>query len=281
VPGRGLPDGVEEHFIEAGGLRFRYLQGNKENPGAPAVLLHGWPTWSEVWLPMVRRAFPQWPWIAVDLPCHNKTSLIPKKEISITAYKNAMLAFFDALALPKASIVGCSLGGTLAVHLAIERADKVESIVLIDAAGLVPKLPGKTVRLYLPFFIRASMGAPGPGTVQKLLKKTVFHDPAFVTPEWVNTLVGQWKDKPARQAILATGGALRKPDASVAGDLGKIKCPTLIVWGKEDPQFDYRIGAAAAATIQGARFVSIDGAAHFPMVEKPEETGAAVFDFFV
>ncbi|HLQ42802.1 MAG TPA: short-chain dehydrogenase, partial [Thermoplasmata archaeon] len=51
VLGQPLPASVQERYIEAGGVRFRFLQGGATS-GLPILLLHGWPTWAEVWIPV-------------------------------------------------------------------------------------------------------------------------------------------------------------------------------------------------------------------------------------
>lgn len=262
-------------------MKFRYLKGGAHGHGRPPILMiHGWPSWAEVWLPVAEALGATQPWIALDLPGHGKSSPLPGKDGSLTALRRAVGAFVDALELKRFSVVGCSVGGTLAVMLALDRPQAVERIVPIDAAGLAAKLPGKTVRMYLPFFLRASLGAPGAGGVRKLLNKAIFVDPAQTTDAWVSAMVGVWAGKAQRKSLLKTGGALRKPDASVVARLADVKCPTLILWGKGDPQFDWHIGEESSAKISGARFVGIEDAGHFPQVEQPAATAAALVEFF-
>jgi len=282
VPGMPLPPGVRERHLAAGGVEFRYLHGGPELDAAgrtPLLLLHGWPTWAEVWLPMAEHLAPDRPWIAIDLPCHGRTGLLPPRERSLTGYRRALAAFVDALGAPRVSIAGCSIGGTLSVMVALDRPARVASIVAIDAAGFAPKLPGRTVRMYLPFFLGASLRAPGAGSMAKLLRRAVFHDAAFATPEWAGAMAAQWAAKDRRKALLATGGALRKPDASVAGVLGEVGCPALVLWGEGDPQFDWRIGEAGSRRMRDSRFVPVPAAGHFPMVERPSEVGRAIEEF--
>ncbi|HYT00765.1 MAG TPA: alpha/beta fold hydrolase [Thermoplasmata archaeon] len=282
VPSRTLPPNVEERFVEAGGVTFRYLRGGTpQGSGSPTpiLFLHGYPAWAEVWLPLADALGAGHPWIAPDLPCHNRSLPLPGKDRSLSAYRRAVVALLDALALPRVIVVGSSMGGTLAVMLAIDRPTQVEKLVLVDAAGLVPKLPAKALRLYLPVLLPAYLRAPSAHGMTSLLQKAVFHDPRFADADWVNTLVEQWRPRDQRLAYLATGQALRRSDASVAADLGRIECPTLLVWGLQDPQFDWHIGENAARQIRHARFVPIEDAGHFPMVEKPAETATAISAF--
>jgi pyruvate dehydrogenase E2 component (dihydrolipoamide acetyltransferase) len=277
LPGGPALAGVSEQFREAGGIRFRYLEGG--NPaGAPVLFLHGWPTWAEVWLPVASMLPQDRRWIALDLPNHGKSDAL-KGKTSLTTMKAAVVAFFDELKLERAAVVGCSIGGTLAVMLAIARPQQVERICVIDAAGFGAKLPGKTVRMYLPFFLRTMFGAPPEKAVRKLLNKAVFADKAKTTDAWVRAVTAAFTPKASRKALRAVGGALRKPDASVGTQIHGIACPVLVLWGQKDRQFPWQVGEAASRGMRTAKFIQIPDAGHFPMVEYPERTAEALVPF--
>lgn len=276
-----LPPGVTERFLDTGGVKFRYLTNATatEGAGSPLLLIHGYPTWAEVWLPLLSALGTRRNWFAPDLPCHNRTSALPEKDRSISAYRKAIEAFFDALYLPKAVVVGSSLGGSLGAMLALDRPDHVERLILLDAAGLTPTLPKKTVRLYLPFVLPSYLRHPRATHVRRLLQRAVFHDPRFADEAWVNTIVEQWRPRPQRADFIATGNSLRRPDASVAAKLERVSVPTLLIWGRQDPQFDWQIGETAAHRIPGAKFAAIENCGHFPMVERSRETAQAISQF--
>src|SRR5206468_4718943 len=116
---------------------FRYLSGDSPSGAGselPILYLHGFPTWAEVWLPVARSLADRHPWIAPDLPCHHKSSALPGKDRSISAFRRAIAAFADAIPVPRFAVVGNSLGGALGTMLAIDRPSRVEKLVLIDAA---------------------------------------------------------------------------------------------------------------------------------------------------
>src|SRR5437867_11294325 len=99
LPGQPLPASVTERFLDAGGVRFRYLQGGATS-GFPVLLLHGWPTWAEVWLRVAWVIGARHPWIAPDLPCQGLSSPLPGKDRTLTAYRQAIAAFVDASIFP-------------------------------------------------------------------------------------------------------------------------------------------------------------------------------------
>ena len=278
-----LPPGILEQFVEAGGIRFRYLTNARGHAGgrreSTILFLHGYPTWAEVWLPLAGKLGGRWPWIAADLPSHNGSSQLAGNDRSVSAYRSAVRAFFDRMNPSKAIVIGSSLGGSLGIMLALDRPENVERLVVLDAAGLTPTLPKKAVRLYVPFVLPSYVRHPRPKHVRQLLQRAVFRDPRFVQEDWVTTIVEQWKPRARRSSFIATGNALRRPDASVAADLERLRARTLAVWGRQDPQFDWQIGEAAARRIPGATFTAIENCGHFPMVEKSEETAAIVSEF--
>lgn len=280
TPRRDLPPGVEERFVDAGGVRFRYLTGG-DGDATPVLLLHGWPTWSEVWLRVTPSLGTRHPWVAVDLPCQNRSSLLPGRDRNLSAYRRSLVAFVDALEMPRLALVGNSMGGTLAAMVALDRPERVSRLVLLDAAGLTPRLPGRTARLYLPFLLPCYFRAPGPNHVRKLLTKAVFHDPGFADDAWVSAMVAGWSPRDRRRALMATAFALRRPDASVASELGRIRVPTLVISGRQDVQFPWASALEASRGIPGAVFSAIDGAGHFPMVEKPVEISDLISKFLV
>ncbi len=278
VLGSALPPGVEERFLEAGGVRFRYLRGGAAS-GLPILFLHGWPTWAEVWLPVARELGARHPWIAVDLPCQGRSSLLPKGDRILPSFRRALGAFLDALGLPKVALVGNSMGGSLAIMLAVDRPSSVAQVAVLDAAGLNAKFPGRTVRMYAPFLLPGFFRAPGPGSVRRLLTKAVFHDPSLAGDVWVRAVAASWKPADRRRALMDAGFALRRKEASVYDELPGLSVPTLVLSGREDVQFPWPTAEAAAHRIPNARFAAIDGAGHFPMVEKPQETARLLSDF--
>ena len=112
-----------------------------------------------------------------------------------------------------------------------------------------------------------------------MLRKVVFHDPNFADDAWVRAIVETWKQRDRRKAFVATAFSLRRPDASVAAHLQRLTVPTLVLSGRQDVQFSWQSAKQAAELIPGAHFSVVEDAAHFPMVERPQETAALIQQF--
>src|SRR5439155_1323812 len=118
-----------------------------------------------------------------------------------------------------------------------------------------------------------------PAAVHALLRRAVFYDLRYADEGWVRTMVEDWAPPDRRKAYVATGFALRRPDASVAGALEHITIPTYVIWGREDPQFLWGEGEAASRRMPTSQFAVLSGCGHFPMVERSMETANLLTDF--
>lgn len=175
----------------------------------------------------------------------------------LAAVYAAMLA---ELNLTDVMVVGSSLGGWVAVELALVSA-RVGRLVLIDAIGI--EVSGHPV---------ANVFALTPDEVTAL----AFHDPdrfrmdpATLPPAAQAALV-------ADAAALATYTAGSPVDPTLAGRLAGIAVPTLVLWGASDGIVDSAYGRAYAAAIPGARFELIPEAGHQPQLEAPDATFLAI-----
>lgn len=123
---------VEEHDIEVGGLPIRYLSAGT---GPPLVLLHGagdnaldW-RWVMPTLAATHRVY------APDLP-GSPDSARPAADYSSAFFERFVTAFADALGVERATFIGNSLGGLIALRLALSEPTRVNALVLVDSAGL-------------------------------------------------------------------------------------------------------------------------------------------------
>jgi pimeloyl-ACP methyl ester carboxylesterase len=178
------------------------------------------------------------------------------------------LDVMDALGLDRADVVGLSLGGWLAAELALRHPGRVNRLVLVDAAGT--RVPGVE---------RADLFMAGPARARGLL----FADPESVVarqivpdtppPERLEaTLRGR---EAAARLLWNPAGSYRK----LTSRLGRIKAPTLVIWGAQDRVLPPALGQAYQRGIPGARLETLDGCGHLPPFEQPERFARLVLDF--
>jgi pimeloyl-ACP methyl ester carboxylesterase len=178
------------------------------------------------------------------------------------------LDVMDALRLERADVVGLSLGGWLAAELALRHPHRVNRLVLVDAAGT--RVPGVE---------QADLFMAGPARARALL---------FAEPD--STLARQVvPDVPPPErleAVLrgreAAARLLWNPHVQyrkLTSRLGRIKAPTLVVWGAQDQVLPRPLGEAYRDGIPGATLTTIDGCGHLPPIEQPERFARVVLDF--
>lgn len=267
-------DGEEEadsgpRSVDAAGRRISYhdRMPNREE-GPPLVLLHGFGGDKDNWLFNIdalatgRRA------LAPDLPGHGESS----KDVGVgdlDSLAAAVLAFFDALDLSNAHLVGHSLGGAIAVEVARAAPNRVASLSLIAPAGL----GGGVSDDYLLGFIEAQRRKELKTVLQMLFKA-----PGLVGKDMIEG-VSRFKRMDGADAALRKvrdavfpGGAVA---VDVAGALAAYRGPVLAIWGDAD-----RIVPPPAGGLPSAvRLETIADAGHLPQLEASSKVNVLIEEF--
>jgi len=177
-------------------------------------------------------------------------------------------ALLDTLGVAKVSLVGLSLGGWVAAELALRRPDRVDRLVLVDAAGLrVEGAPPAEFFMATPPQLRRLLFAQPDSDLAKSLI------PDVPPPERLETAL---KSREAAARLLWNPHFAQR---KLRNRLHYIQAPTLVVWGKEDNLIPLAHGQTFAAGIPNARLVVLDGCAHLPPFEQPESFVATVLPF--
>jgi pimeloyl-ACP methyl ester carboxylesterase len=265
--------GVSPRSIQVGDARLRYV---RRGDGPAVVLVHGFAssiyTWAEVLPPLAQRHDV----VAVDLPGFGGSDVPARFDAQAMAELLARL--MDGLGLPRASLVGNSLGGALSAVTAARHPGRVERLVLIDSAGYNL---GPADR---PLLLRAIGTLPG-GLLdiwpQRPLVRfglvQVFHDDSKVTPERVEEYLAPMARRGARAAVRAV---LRGSEAfGLPGVLREVRAPTLVIWGADDAWIPLRDADRFVRDIRGARKVVLERCGHVPQEERPVELARLVGEF--
>ena len=165
----------------------------------------------------------------------------------------------------RASIVGNSLGGWTAAAVALAHPEKVDRLILVDAAGYTPARTGG------PALKRETMLMLNPSTLEgtKLLMSTIFYNKAMITDQFIRQVhTGRLAKNDGYTVNMFIESILRNEDM-LDGRLGAIKVPTLVVWGTEDALTPLVLGKAFAQDIVGAELFTIEKCGHVPQVESP------------
>lgn len=261
--------GLTPRFETVDGVRVRYVRAGS---GPAVVLLHGFTssivTWRDVLPGMARRHDV----LALDLPGFGGSDQPP--DLSARLYPRLVLALMDRTGIVRASLVGNSMGGAVAIGVAAEAPERVDRLVLIDSAGFNLS-PGDR-----PFMVRLA-GSWGGALAERLpirralvraALRQVFFDDAQVTPERVEEYVAPLL-RPGTMAsvrsLLASQGA---EAAAFQRTIAGVRAPTLVLWGRQDAWIPLEHAGRFAAAIPGARTVVLEACGHMPQEERPGET---------
>ena len=209
--------------------------------------------------------------LAVDLPGHGRSEGMPLATIGEMA--DWVLRLLDALKLPKAAVVGHSMGSLVALECAARRPERVERIALLGTA-----YPMKVGEAFLDAAKRNDQAAYDMETIWG-------HAPQV--PLGGNPNPGMWMygDMLARLERLAPGVLYNDLNAcnSYAGGeaaAAKVKCPVLFILGRRDQMTVPKAGQAFAQMLPGAKVVQIAPSGHSLMAESPDATLDALIEFF-
>src|SRR5262249_40292877 len=170
--------------------------------------------------------------------------------------------FLEILALPPAVVGGNSLGGHLALELALARPDRVSGLILTGSSGLFER--------------GFSRGVPHHPTADYLEQKLAetFHDPELVTPARVERVRAIATDRALVRRVLRLAASTRRH--SLAARLSGIGVPTLLVWGQDDRITPPAVARRFQALIPDSSLVLLGACGHAPMLEHPEAFAAVV-----
>jgi pimeloyl-ACP methyl ester carboxylesterase len=265
-----LPGGFHVHYQDEG------------DPSRPLlVLLHGFgdsfTTW-EGWAPELKTKFHV---VRVDFPGHGLTQAPAGYQLSIEGLVEFVDAFAAKLALPKFAVAGNSMGGGVAWLLAVRHPDRIDALILADAAGFPNEKPPAEVPLafkILQYPIgRAILRNIDNRPLVRQGLKTDVYDKALITP----ALVDRWSEfqrAPGHRAILM-GVNFGAQTQATAEMLGTIKVPTLVLHGESDVLIEPASARKFAAAIPGAQLIVYPQVGHLPQIEIPQRSAADVAAF--
>lgn len=266
------------HTIAVHGVEVSYA---KAGDGPPVVLLHGLGEASVVWFRNVDPLAQRYSVYAPDLWGHGRSADFGT--YSVEAGVRFLVGFLDALSLDSAHVVGNSLGGLLALATAIQRPERIRSLVLEGSAGLGRELPVFLRIMTLPL-VGEVMAVPRRGSIKRLMRM-MMRQPAEATDEFVDALLLE-RALPGRARVmlrmLRSGATLRgvKRASLIAERLGDVHAPALLAWGRQDPVFPLAHAQRAAQVIPNARLDVYEDCGHWPHLEYHARFNTSVAGFF-
>ncbi len=259
---------VNHNSLYAGDIKTTF---NSTGQGDPVILLHGNPSYGLFWYPVIGPLSNKFRVIAPDVVGYGESDK-PSAPYDKHFYCSWLNEFMDALGLNKASIVGHSQGGAIAIHFALDYQDRVDKLVIVDSGGLgVLESTGVLVALILYVLFPSRKAA-------LRLGRYSFQGSTEISgrESWTDYGIEVLKLPGSRRAPLRSwkiGGRI------TSEQLGNIVQDTLLIWGEQDKYFSVSQAEAAHKSIPDSKLHIISNSGHVPFYDQPEEFNNLLINF--
>jgi pimeloyl-ACP methyl ester carboxylesterase len=275
-------------FVDIGSLRVHHTHGGH---GSPVVFIHGLGSSGYMeWRYNLESSAARHRVFAPDLPGYGRTEK-PRARYTIPYFARFVERYMEDRGLRTACLIGASLGGRIALEVALESPQLARKLVLVNTLGLgrpkaqmahmayglvtIPRVGEAVMR-----FTRGALNWASPSMIRRVAARY-----AGATSDLEKTLDNAYLEDlreiyamdEFHSAYLSTVRSLINPRALFGGHhdvtarLNELKIPVQLIWGADDPLFPLAHAARAHALIQGSRLAVIEGAGHSPQAERPEE----------
>lgn len=263
-------------FIELDGLSTHYLE---KGFGEPVILLHGFFFDSYMWNKNIDLLAEKYKVYAIDLWGFGYSTRKPL-DYGYPLYTEQLLKFMDALKIPKASLVGQSMGGGTIINFTISNRHRVEKIILVDAAGLPNKLPIMGRISNLPKLGEFMYGLNNNFIRRMTLGNTFLYNKKKITDEYFKNAMRFHKIKGSTEVMLSI---TRKQFFDTLIEeikmMSLMNLPTQIVWGREEKSIPLSIGKEMHRILKGSQLAIFDQAGHCAHIDQPEMFNQLVLNF--
>jgi pimeloyl-ACP methyl ester carboxylesterase len=278
-----LPGSFDEWQIELHGRRVIYRIAGS---GPPVVLIHGMLNSSSHWRSVALNLAGEHTVIAPDLIGHGD-SAAPRGDYSLGAHAASIRDLLAAVGIERATLVGHSLGGGVAMQFFYQFPQRVERLALVSSGGLghevspmlrTAALPGMSTLLSMTIHARML------GALQETgarLRGRGYDWGVYL--QAITRALRPLQNAGAREAFLQTLRAVIDVHGQRVSATDRLylleSIPTMIVWGERDQTIPLAHGRRAHAGIPGSRFRTLAKAAHFPHLDDPDGLSEALRSF--
>jgi 2-hydroxy-6-oxonona-2,4-dienedioate hydrolase len=250
--------GAKIHYVEAGS-------------GPVVVLLHGLGGNIANWAFNIAPLAQKYHVVVLDQIGFGQSDK-PLINYRIATYVDFLDAFLKELKIERASFVGNSMGGWVAAAYALAHPEKVERLVLVDAAGFS----------FAPGFDTSQLIKLNPSTregMKELVSRVFYNKLIFMSDAFIDTSMAARINAGDGHTIRSITESIIRHEDFLDNRLSVIKQPTLIIWGREDGLLPLADGQRFQKEIPGAQLLIFEQCGHVPQVEKAAEFNAAVLKF--
>lgn len=272
VPARSLA-GPDDRFVTVDGLEIRYRTWGEPAPGKPTiVLIHGFANSLQSFRLVAPLLVDHYYVVALDMPGYGLSSKPAPFDYRNGHQAQVISDFIEALGLDNVVIAGHSLGGAIALRVALED-PHVAGLVLMNPGIITTGVPAIAQYLFFPLQRIQAKLFGDPAFRANFLKRS-FVNPAIVTDQVVEDLSLASRSEGYMSGMTELMGQYAGADE--AAMLKDVKVPTMIVWGYQDrgkPKGEYE---QLVRAIPGADGVLVMESGHYVQEEAPRKTADAI-----
>ena len=287
---------IHPGFVDIGSLRVHHMYGGR---GRPVVFIHGLGSSGYMeWRYNLEPAAARHRIFAPDLPGYGRTEK-PRARYTIPYFARFVERYIEDRGLRSAVIIGASLGGRIALELALERPSLARKLVLVNSLGLgapqirmaqmayglvtIPRVGEAVMR-----FTRGALDWASPSMIRRVAARYAGASSDLeksMDDAYLENLREMYATDDFHNAYLSTVRSLINPRALFGGHhdvtsrLSEIKVPLQLIWGADDPLFPVAQATRAHALVAHSRLAIIEGAGHSPQAERPEEFNRVLLNF--
>jgi pimeloyl-ACP methyl ester carboxylesterase len=260
-------------FVEIDGVRMHYRD---EGEGPVVVLLHANYSSLFMWEPWVAALRDRYRVIRLDLPAHGLTGPEPGGNYTLERIQQLFEKFVDERELGRFTVVGTSIGGTVAMRYTADHPDRIERLVLISPGSLEPRVRGRTTPANLP---KAAdiLGYILPKSFTRFMLTNDYGDPERVTDAVVDEWYEMWMREGNRLAML---NLLRQyVSGGVEDKIRAVSVPVLLIWGEQNKRVPLALAYETKDLLINSPEVRLEvlpGIGHMLVQEAPEASSQLI-----
>jgi pimeloyl-ACP methyl ester carboxylesterase len=268
----------EDKYIVVDDVNYHY----REYPGTglDIFLLHGFAsstyTWEKVVPYLTGQGYHVW---ALDMKGAGWSDKPKDAKYDTLTLMKEVNKWMDVMGLKDVVFVGNSLGGAIAVLMALEHPDKTGQIVLIDSAGYPIKKPFIIRMAKMPLAGEITKLFFGRWVVRWNLKEVYFNDD-LIPEETIDAYYNRMRTENVLDAKVALARSIDfDAFTPYIKRISEIKNRTLIIWGENDEWIPVESGHKFRKDLSNSTLVILPECGHIPQEEKPELTAKTIIDF--
>jgi pimeloyl-ACP methyl ester carboxylesterase len=277
------PDAPEVEYLTVHGHRRAYV---RTGSGPALLLLHGLACDHTTWYPVIRRLARHYTVIAPDLLGHGLSDK-PRADYTLGGYANGMRDLLTLLGIDKATVIGHSFGGGVAMQFAYQFPERTARMLLVAPGGLGREVTPMITAIQAPGWEAAMRVLTRPGV--RHVGTASLRALAPVAPRYTRDLgeiaaiVDSWRDRRTRFAIRHLVRAVIDWRGQIVtmNDRAYLteEMPVAVIWGRDDRVLPVRHVDNVAKLAPAARIEVVPDAGHFVHKDHPERFVRFVRDF--